>query len=96
MQFVGLHYTIILNLRDRGFHPAQTKCERLSLNVLAPSELNEMINKQKYAVQHNTLMSRHTELHVSVRMGHHQGVLLQQFKNIGTFEHAVILLVRSH
>jgi len=28
---------IILNLLDLGFHPAQTKCERLSLNVLAPS-----------------------------------------------------------
>ena len=35
--FVGLYYTIILNLLDLGFRPAQTNCKGLSLKVPAPS-----------------------------------------------------------
>ena len=33
------------------------------------------INKRKYAVQHNALMSHHTVLHVPIRMNHHQVLL---------------------
>jgi hypothetical protein len=34
-----------------------------------------VINKQKCAVQHTTLMSHHRLLHVSVHMNHHQALL---------------------
>jgi len=54
-----------------------------------------IINKRKYAIQHNTL-SHNTVLHVLVCMNHHQALFLQHFENTGTFENAIILLVRSH
>ena len=41
-------------------------------------------------------MAYQTVLHVSIRMNHHQALPLQQFKNTRTFEHAIILLVRSY
>ena len=34
-----------------------------------------IINKRKYAVQHNALLSHHTVLHVSIGMNHHQALL---------------------
>ena len=59
-----------------------------------------IINKQMtICLQHNTLMPYHMMLHVSVCSNHHQALLLKiikKKKNMDTFEHAVILLVRSH
>lgn len=51
-----------------------------------------IINKWKYAIEHHTLMSHNTVLHVSVCMNHHEALFLQQWK----FENANILLVRPH
>jgi len=36
----------------------------------------------KFIVQHNTLMSYHTALHVSVRMNHHQALLVTTKKKL--------------
>jgi hypothetical protein len=41
-------------------------------------------------------MSHNTVLQVSVCMNHHQALFLQHFENTGTFENAIIMLVRSH
>ena len=54
-----------------------------------------IINKCQYAIQHNTL-SHNTVLHVLVCTNHHQALFLQHFENTGTFETAIILLVKSH
>jgi len=59
-----------------------------------------IINKQMtICLQHNTLMPYHMMLHVSVCSNHHQAFLvtiIKKKKNMGTFEHAIILLVKSH
>jgi hypothetical protein len=57
------------------------------------------ITKQiKYDIQSNILMSYHRVVHVSVPTNHHQALLITTIwkKNSGAFEHAIILLVRSH
>jgi len=46
------------------------------LIALSAKSLNDLIiNKQRYAVQHSTLVSHHTVLRVSVRMNSHQALL---------------------
>jgi hypothetical protein len=50
-------------------------------------------NKRKYAVQHNTVMSYHTPLHVSVRMNHNQTILVTTILRRDTFEQVIIVLV---
>jgi hypothetical protein len=38
-------------------------------------ELSDISNRRKYGVQHNTVISYHTGLHVSVRTNYHQALL---------------------